>query len=175
MKKLLDYLPVVLGVLFLGVGAYTGWILYQAARGQAVEVEIQEVQVELNLADAAIGVIFKQKLEINPEVLATVEFTNTLPIEILIHDVDGALSISGTEMAYTIEGLEDGVRLAPDQSHQIEISLDPENAEVLVLGPKVILLGVVKIDFVGVARVSVLGQEQEAPVLVEKVVEVPVF
>jgi hypothetical protein len=175
MKKLLDYLPVVLGLLILGGGAYIGWILYQAARGQAVEVEIQEVQVDLNLADAALGMIFKQKLEIDPEVKATVEFTNTLPVGVRIYDVTGVLSVSGTEMDYTITGLENGVRLEPGQSHQIEISLDPENAEVLVLGPKVILLGVVKIEFVGVARVSVLGQEQEAPVLVEKVVEVPIF
>jgi hypothetical protein len=175
MKKLLDYLPVLLGLIFLGGGAYVGWILYQAAQGHAVEVEIQEVQVELNLADAALGMIFKRKLEIEPEVNATVEFTNTLPIGILIHDVTGVLSVSGTEMDYTITGLGDGVHLEPGQSHQIEITLDPDHAEVLVLGPKVILLGMVKIEFAGVARVTVLGQEQEAPVRVEKVIKVPVL
>jgi hypothetical protein len=177
LRRLLAFSPISLGTVFLLAGAYVGWIFYQAAQGELIEIDVKDVDASLNLQESVVGALFgvvldkELKLEIEPDVTAEVEFTNPLLVAVVIHEVDGALSLSEIPMSYTIEGLEPDMELGGRDSHSIQILLSPTSEETIELA-KGSLDGGIDVHFVGWARVSVWGQEQTIDFTFEKVINV---
>ena len=175
--SVLKLLPFALGSVFLVGGAYVGWVFYQVAQGDLVEVEIKDVDIDLNIQEtlfkAAIGVVINQELdlELQPDIEAEVEFSNPLRVSVTIHEVEGELTVAGQVMDYRIDGLDGDVELEGKESHTISILLEPDTAESLKLAGETSKDGV-EVEFRGTARVSVWGQEQTIPVVIEKRAEV---
>ena len=197
MRRLKRSAPVSLGTLFLLGGAYTGWIFFQVAQGQVIEIEVHEPTVNLHISEylqkrreggiLAFGADILsggslmpdcadlERLEVPlPEIRTELEFENPLRVTVHIHEVSGRLMVEGTEMNFAIEGLEDAHELGGRESMSVIIELKPDLAECTVLLEGVERDQVVDVFFEGTARVSVWGVEQEVPILIEETVDSPI-
>jgi hypothetical protein len=197
LSRLKRWSPISLGTVFMVGGAYVGWVFYQAAQGQVIEIDIQQPTVNLHINEylqkkreggiIALGADILtggnlipdctdlERLGVPlPDIRTELEFENPMLVAVNIHEIDGDLTVEGAQMDYELEGLDGDEALGGGEQMSVFIELSPDLAECTVLLEGVQEDQVVDVTFEGSARVSVWGVEQEIPILIETTIDSPI-
>ena len=197
LRTLKRWSPISLGTVFMVGGAYVGWVFYQAAQGQVIEIDIHEPTVNLHINEylqkkregglIALGADILtggslipdctdlERLGVSlPDIRTELEFENPLLVAVNLHEIDGELTVEGTQMDYEIEGLDGDQALGGGERMSVFLELSPDLEECTVLLEGVEKDQVVEVSFEGSARVSVWGVEQQIPILIETIIDSPI-
>jgi hypothetical protein len=132
-----------------------GWGNVRTALDEALEIEVHSV----TLTGPPLGA-----LSLEAELI--VVNRRLLPAEYL--GIEGALTIAGRSIPYSIEGLSAGDVIASGERRRLVLRVRPKAADLLSIGVGAALARKLEIRFEGTVRVEVLGIDVSLPLSIRR-------
>ena len=155
------FLPILVGLLVLGLSAYG---CYRYARHQirhGITVEVRSAGTQLG-ADGALALV-----ELGLEVTNRSVFTGRY------EGIEGTLEVAGQTLPWTVEGIEVGDEVRGGEAVDLTVEVELSLTQVVAMGWTVMWTRKVEISFVGDVEVSALGIEVKVPVEDQRTLSLP--